>query len=343
MKKLIALALVLSLCAVGLFAQTAPSVTGDFSAIYKFYGDDMVAGANIGRLRLGVNIPVGDVVTVKMDLRDDLNTVNYLGFNQVYAVTNLSKALGLDGVALTLTGGKFEYWISGFNAATTAHRGRQAELFTIGSGLPALALDVGFDFGTFMAYSGFSGDQLAYKFGFKLGNVVEGLNAWASYSFNTQDTIEYLKLEAGYNLGIGDGMNLFIPASFIANLKAETNQWGSGLKFTGMGLTAAVEVGSNDIEADFLQILDFNFAYDVSKQLQVYAKAWMNPDEAGSSVDFFEALDLGIRFLAGANKIYLGYVIDAGAAQAISVTDDDSAARAGVTGGGLYLGWRVSF
>lgn len=343
MKKLLALALVLSLCAVGVFAQ--PTVNGDLSAIYKFQGDPSVSSANLGRVRLAIGIPVGDFVKVNMDLRDDTTGDLIMAFNQIYAVTNVSKAFGLDAVALTLTGGNFEYWIANFNAATTQHRTRAVENFAIGGGVNALALDAGFDFGTILTYVGFpAADEITYKFGFKLGPVVEGLNAALSYSGGTKTAVDYsyLKVEAGYALAIGDGMTLTIPGSFLANLETEVNQWDAGVKFVGMGLTAAVEVGSKNIENDFLQAIDFQVKYDVAKELQVFANGYMDASETYSG-DFFEAVDLGVRVTMGANKLFVGYVIDAGAAQAIAVTEDDSAARAGVTGGGLYLAWRVTF
>jgi hypothetical protein len=136
-------------------------------------------------------------------------------------------------------------------------------------------------------------------------------------------------------------MSLTIPVSFLSEMVGDTMRWGSGVKFMGMGLTAAVEVGSNDVETDVLKTLDVNLAYDAMKYLQVYAKAFMDTREA--AVDFLEAVDLGVRWTVGANKLYAGYVVDVGAAQDIMVTDDDGAARAGVTGGGLYLGWRLMF
>ncbi len=351
MKKFIALAMVLSLCAVGVMAQ--PTVTGDLSAIYKF--EDAASSSNMGRVRIGVAIPVGEFTTVNLDLRDDTFANGFLAFNQVYAVTDVSGALGLDGVAIKLTGGLFEYWISNFQVATTQHRTRAVETFKIGQEVAALALDIGIgDFGTIKTYVGFPNpDEIAYKFGFMLGPVVEGLSAALSYSGgkDTADTdgiedYSYFKVEAAYSFAVGDGMTLAIPGSFLANLEEEYNQWDLGVKFTGMGLTAAVEFGNTNMEnEEFINALDLQVKYDVAEMLQIYANIFTDPITGDFDLveEFLEAIDLGVKVTLGTHKVFVGYVIDTDQNNLIGVTEDDSTGRAGILGGGFYIAWRVTF
>jgi hypothetical protein len=348
MKKLLALVMVLALCAGGVFAQAAaPSVHGDFTGIVSAEGDNLGTGANLGKVRVYVAAPVSEFVTFKMDLRDDATSTpagESLGFNQIYVVTNVSGALGMKDISLTLTGGYWENWMGHFNSATETNRARHMEIFAIGHQPVAAALDIGYaSFGKLLTYFGFDGGFTAYKFGFELGPVVEGLNAIASYSGMNDDSAQYFKVEAGYTFAVGDGMTLYIPANFLDNIKTYTVQWGSGLKFTGFGLLAAVGVGSADVTAAPIDVLDAQLAYSFTDKFAVFANAFTNPGQTGTDDDFFQALDVGVRANLGGNKVYIGYVLDAGKDTAIAVAGDDSAARTGVTGGGIYLAWSTSF
>jgi len=343
--------ILLSLAAVAMVGAFAfadgPAVTvnGDISAFTSVNKDATAVNGNMGRVRYYVGVPAGDFVKVNLDVRDDGvgTTGSTLKFDQVYATTDVAKALGLEGVNITLTGGNYENWMANWNAATSTHRARYVEAFAVGHEAVGLGLNMGVDqYATLLTYAGYANGSLStYKFGLQLGKVLDGLNAIASYSGSMYGTAKYWKVEGGYTFAVGDA-TVYIPASFLNDMIAKTYSWGSGVKASVAGFTGAVELGSADAKTNALDCLDVHLSYDM-KNLGVYAKSFMDPSKKVRGGDFFEAVDLGASYKLGNNKVYLGYVIDAGKAESIMVTDDDSTARAGVTGGGAYLAWRVQF
>jgi hypothetical protein len=314
-----------------------PSVSGVFSTNYT------QSGVNVGRLRLNVQLPVGDYVNVVMDLRDDTNVNDYLTFNQVYATTDISGIFGIDVVGINLWLGNFEYWIANWNSATSTNRARFVETFAVGGAdaSPDIALDFNvMDLFTLMTYAQFNGDEGAYKFGLKLGDVVPGLNAIASYTGTTDDSAQYLKVEAGYMLALGDDMSLKFPVNFIADLQAEDQRWSVGVVFDGMGFHAGVGAGTSSLQTNALDVLDVQLSYTIAG-VKIYANGFMDP--ADGAPDFIEALDFGVAYNLAGNMVYVGYVADLGVEQAIPLMMDDSTGRHGVTGGGVYLASYISF
>jgi hypothetical protein len=361
MKKL-SLILVL-LLAVGLAAFAGePSVSGTLGTQIAF--DDGTDVGNIGKLRLNVAFPVGDFVNVTMDLRHDeaKNTASgYNGgleFNQVYATTDVSGIFGIsDMVAITLTTGIYEQWMSNWNSATPTNRARPVEKgWDVGG--PDKSADIGLDFGigdfgTLMAYvdteDGYDG--IGYKFGFRLGSVVPGLNLVASYTGADYTDIagskySYFKADAGYSLEFGDGMSVAIPVAFLMDLEAETMEMAFGVKFSGMGLSAGVGAMMEDVSTGdlALSVLDIALAYAIMDTgVSIYVNAFTAPSEDVNS-DFMESLDFGLSYDLAGNMIYVGYVADLGD----NVTNtklmmDDSDGRHGIQGDGFYIVNRISF
>jgi hypothetical protein len=357
MKKLSLILVLLLAFGFGAFAE--PMVSGTLGSQLSF--DDDADLGNIGKLRLNVSFPVGDFVTVVMDIRDDTNGDDYFTFNQVYATTDLSGIFGIDAVMLKLTMGNYEEWIANWNSPTSTNRARAVEYFAIGGpdSSPDAGLDIGVGaFGTIKAYleTTEGSDVLGYKFGFILGPVVEGLNAAVSYSGS--DGVSYMKAEAGYTLAIGDGMSLYIPVGFLMNLEGETMKLGVGAKFTGFGLSLGVggllcDERSGDLTFD---VLDLQLAYAVMDTgLTVYVNMFANPggwyavplsdpvvyDEAD---DFIESIDFGISYNLAGNMMYVGYVADLGDDVTTSkLMMDDSDSRHGIVGSGFYVVSRISF
>jgi hypothetical protein len=346
MKKLSLILVLLLAFGFGAFAE--PMVSGTLGSQLSF--DDDADLGNIGKLRLNVSFPVGDFVTVVMDIRDDTNGDDYFTFNQVYATTDLSGIFGIDAVMLKLTMGNYEEWIVNWNSPTSTNRARVVETFAIGGpdSSPDAGLDIGVGaFGTIKAYleTTDASDVLGYKFGFILGPVVEGLNAAVSYSGS--DGVSYMKAEAGYTLAIGDGMSLYIPLGFIMDLEAETMKLGVGVKFTGFGLSLGVgglltdATTSTDME---FTVLDVQLAYAVMDTgLTVYANMFGSPSDENST-DFMESLDFGISYNLAGNMMYVGYVADLGDDVTTSkLMMDDSDSRHGIVGSGFYVVSRISF
>ncbi len=373
MKKL-SLILVL-LLAVGLAAFAGePSVSGTLGTQINFDDDGDIG--NIGKLRVALAFPVGDYITVNMDLRNDAwasgtiadttftdsgtDTVDvgfdlpgYFYFNQVYATTDISGIFGIDAVALKLYTGNFEYWIANWNSPTSTNRARVVETFQIGGSdaSPDMALDVGIgSFGTIAAYieTTAGSDTLGYKFGFILGPVVDGLNAALSYSGT--DGISYMKVEAGYTLAFGDGMSLYIPVGFIYDLEGEAMTLGFGAKFSGFGLSlgAGAKLATNTADEIFFSVLDIQLAYAVMDSgLSIYVNAFGDPSDiadGGADDDFLQALDFGLSYDLAGNTMYVGYVAGLGDSDTtVPLMMDDSTGRHGITGSGFYIVNRINF
>jgi hypothetical protein len=372
MKKL-SLILVL-LLAVGLAAFAGePSLSGTFSSQITF--DDEATG-NLGRLRVNVTVPVGDFVTVTLDMRNDNDRndlvdaaytateqkygVTGLEFNQVFAVTDISGIFGIsDMVGLTLTMGSYECWMSNWNSATSTNRARTVETWAVGGvdTAPDLGLDIGIgSYGTILTYlqTYEASDEIAFKFGFKLGDVLEGLNAILSYTGGKKSSgadVSYFKADAGYTFGFGDGMSLYIPVAFLANLEDEQTFIDFGAKFTGFGLSAGVGAEMNNTPASgdmtFL-VLDAQFAYAIMDTgLSVYINMMGDPADladGGANDDFISSLDFGLSYDLAGNMVYVGYVADlADAGTETMLMMDDSYDRHGVKGSGMYVASYINF
>ena len=330
-----------------------PSVSGTFGSQINF--DDSTDNGNIGKLRLNVAIPVGDFIDVTMDLRDDSNSVDSFTFNQAYVTTDISGALGLDMVALTLRMGIYAEWISNWNSPTSTNRARVVETFAVGGtdDAPDVGLDIGVgSYGTIKTYmqtDAVGSNDLAYKVGFILGDVVDGLNAALSYSGGTlaATNYSYFKAEAGYDLALGDGMTLTIPAGFITDLEAQTMQFGFGAKFSGFGLSLGVGGKMTDATTSTnmeFTVLDAQLAYAVMDTgVSIYGNMFGSPSDENST-DFLESLDFGLSYDMAGNMMYVGYVADLG--NDVTTTPlmmDDSTTRHGVVGNGFYITSVVSF
>lgn len=371
MKKL-SLALVLLVVALVAAFAAEPSISGSFSTHYAFPGNNSQL-ANIGRLRLKAEIPVGDYVNFVMDLKDDKNTNNFFRFTQVYATTDISGALGIDPIGLTLTVGNFDQWMSNWNSATTANRSRFVETWRIGGvddikpkheasttpatldtkatfmggATPDVGLDIGIlEYVTLMTYASFDKGDFQYKFGLKLGKVVDGLNFIASYSGESTGKDSYIKAEAGYELSLPGDITITIPASFMYVLKYGGDDgfkdksilWASGVKFSGLGITFNVGVGSEK-DAPAPGTLDVNLAYSIAG-FSVFVNPWMSLNGAE---DLLEAVDFGVSYGFADTMIYLGYVVDLGNKQDIAVLPDGDSSRHQINGGGLYIATKISF
>ena len=292
-----------------------------------------------------------------MDLRDDKNTKDYFKFNNVYAVTDVSGALGIDPIGLTLTVGNFSQSMTNSNNPTKSSRAIFSGTGAIGgSGMtPDIGLDIGImDFVTLLTYASFdrapspprSRGGVQYKFGLKLGEVVKGLNFIASYSGENNGENSDVKADFGYEIALGSGMTLTIPASVLYVIKYTGDKefvdgtllWGAGLKFSGMGITFNVGVGSEK-NSSSPGVLDANLAYSIA-DFSLFVNPWMS---LNSAEDVLEAVDFGVSYGIAETMLYLGYVVDLGTEQKITVAPSGSSSNHQIEGGGLYIATKISF
>ena len=244
MKKLF-ISLVVFVTFLGAAFAAEPSITGGFSAHYVFPGQKLTSQkAAIGDLKFKVEIPVGEYVKFVMNISDAKNANNYFKIDDVSASTDISGALGIDPVSISLKAGRFGQGMSNGNSFTGGDRfgfvrgatnatgrseasnssktkikisGKEMEfpVATARGGTADVGLDIGvLNYATLLTYASFDDDQFQYRFGLKLGDVLKGLNFIVSYGGNKRNTDSYIKSDFGYELMLGD-----ISITFPVNVR----------------------------------------------------------------------------------------------------------------------------
>lgn len=246
MKKLF-VSLVVFATFLGTAFAAEPSISGAFSAHYVFPGNDSQKAA-IGDLKFKVEIPVGEYVKFVMNISDANNANNYFKIDDVSASTDISGALGIDPVSISLKAGRFGQAMSNSNSFTGGDRfgfvrgatnatgrneaknssktkikisGKETEfpVATARGGTADVGLDIGIlNYATLLTYASFDDDQFQYRFGLKLGDVLKGLNFIVSYGGNKRNTDSYIKSDFGYELMLGD-ISITVPVNVRYVLK----------------------------------------------------------------------------------------------------------------------------
>lgn len=246
MKKLF-VSLVVFATFLGTAFAAEPSISGAFSAHYVFPGNDSQKAA-IGDLKFKVEIPVGEYVKFVMNISDANNANNYFKIDDVSASTDISGALGIDPVSISLKAGRFGQAMSNSNSFTGGDRfgfvrgatngtgrseaknssktkikiSREEKEFPVATargGTADVGLDIGIlNYATLLTYASFDDDQFQYRFGLKLGDVLKGLNFIVSYGGNKRNTDSYIKSDFGYELMLGD-ISITVPVNVRYVLK----------------------------------------------------------------------------------------------------------------------------
>ena len=242
MKKLF-VSLVVFATFLGTAFAAEPSISGAFSAHYVFPGNDSQKAA-IGDLKFKVEIPVGEYVKFVMNISDANNANNYFKIDDVSASTDISGALGIDPVSISLKAGRFGQAMSNSNSFTggdrfgfvrgatngtgrneaknssktkiklsPAAKEKEFPVATARGGTADVGLDIGIlNYATLLTYASFDDDQFQYRFGLKLGDVLKGLNFIVSYGGNKRNTDSYIKSDFGYELMLGD-ISITVPVN----------------------------------------------------------------------------------------------------------------------------------
>lgn len=251
MKKLF-VSLVVFATFLGTAFAAEPSISGAFSAHYVFPGNNSQKAA-IGDLKFKVEIPVGEYVKFVMNISDANNANNYFKIDDVSASTDISGALGIDPVSISLKAGRFGQAMSNSNSFTGGDRfgfvrgatnatgrseaknssktkikisGKETEfpVATARGGTADVGLDIGIlNYATLLTYASFDDDQFQYRFGLKLGDVLKGLNFIVSYGGNKRNTDSYIKSDFGYELMLGD-ISITVPVNVRYVLKSSDDR-----------------------------------------------------------------------------------------------------------------------
>ena len=251
MKKLF-VSLVVFATFLGTAFAAEPSISGAFSAHYVFPGNNSQKAA-IGDLKFKVEIPVGEYVKFVMNISDANNANNYFKIDDVSASTDISGALGIDPVSISLKAGRFGQAMSNGNSFTGGDRfgfvrgatnatgrseaknssktkikisGKETEfpVATARGGTADVGLDIGIlNYATLLTYASFDDDQFQYRFGLKLGDVLKGLNFIVSYGGNKRNTDSYIKSDFGYELMLGD-ISITVPVNVRYVLKSSDDR-----------------------------------------------------------------------------------------------------------------------
>jgi len=328
---------------------------GDLGYFLTADKDDTDMASNIGKARVKMGVAVDDFNTVNLELRNDEMADDVFNIKFFSMTTDVSGALGIDGVGITTTFGKFEDWFSHWNSATSANRARPVETnWKLGGASTAGNGEIALTFGdiTVKAFvmSGNKDAIAAYKFGIESDSLVEGLNFIASYSAYTDadaDGKGYIKADAGYEMTAGD-ISLTFPVAVLNNMETKKTEYAVGVKagYDMFGVNVGYKgdtYGSDDKDADGKPqkhaILDAELMASVTEEATIYGKVY-NDLEAD---DVFQSVDFGAKYSLGALTLYAGYVSATNSDFATMVCDDDSTGRYGVTGSGAYFASKISF
>jgi hypothetical protein len=350
MKKLVLMLFSLLLVGGFAFAQANIKISGDIGYIMK--SDDATSddfASNMGKARLRIDAAVDDVNAFYLELRNDAATDAIFDTKYYRLTTDISKALGIEGVGITTVLGRFEYWMSNWNSPTSANRARKVE-YTWGAnggddadGAAALELTVGkIKLHGYVNPSTETAAENAWKVGVSSSSLVEGLNFIASYSMD-DSTDGYFKADAGYTTG-----NITIPASFVYRQDDEIFDWGGGIKVANIADIFQVNVGvggkagGDAVSEQALDVLDIEVYAKITETAALYAKAYTTPTD-DTVYDFLQSIDFGVKNNFGAATFYAGYVYATEEVMQTALCEDDSTGRYGVTGSGLYFAGKVSF
>jgi hypothetical protein len=351
MKKLVSVLFALLL--VGSFAFAVDvKISGDIGYIIKSDDADEFA-SNLGKERIRIDAAIDDVNSVFIEFRNDAATDTTFDTKYYRLTTDISKALGLEGVGITTVLGRFEYWMSNWNSATSANRARKVE-YTWGAnggddadGAAALEVTVGkIKLHGYVNPSTTSAAENAWKVGVSSTSLVEGLNFIASY--NADDSTDgYFKADAGYKFDTSFA-GIYVPVSFVYLQDSEIFDWGVGVQLANIADRFQFNAGlggkaGGDAESEqALDVLDIEVYVKLIETASFYVKAYTTPTD-DTTYDFLQSIDFGLKNNFGAATFYVGYVYATEEEMSTALCEDDSTGRYGITGSGLYLAGKVSF
>ncbi|MBI9107143.1 MAG: hypothetical protein JEZ04_10390 [Spirochaetales bacterium] len=247
--------------------------------------------------------------------------------------SNITGALGIDVVSLSLTAGLFDAYYCNWNYVS-----RSGEEF-YGSGLaggylwttgPKTDLSVAFNLGV----AGYSLKYWQDVMGTAMtvavsGAPIDGLNFLVGYhAAFTAIGSGSIWLDGGYSFEVGPAA-LTIPLSFVMSLATTTVNmgWSSGVAADIDAFHVAVGVGG----AGANMFKDINV--EVSTSIVENADIYVIADLDASTPGIFQSVDIGGKYMFGAFGLGAGYVVAADANTSTSIWGADGS----ITGSGLYV------
>lgn len=298
MKKLrFVLALVIAIAFV-MPAAADVTVGGEFQWYKSLTG---TAGAGFPKVELNVTGMVDDYNTVKLELDSEGADFNgTVAVDDFRLCTDVSGALGVDGVAINTTIGFFDTYFTGWNYATRNGWDYYYNTFPY-MGAPtatgALQLDLGFGDYTAKVWTDLF-DNLMIGF---TGSVAD-LGFFVTYKGATADLGGgMIWLDLGYSLDLG-GPSLYIPAHFTYDLGASSMVYGAGAKFSMDMLS--VGAGFDGTTADALD----NVEVDVTVTPVDGMEAWVVALLDLGATEAFSGVEVGASYGFGAMTLGAGYV-----------------------------------
>ena len=335
MKKLF-VSLVVFATFLGTAFAAEPSISGSLKSTYEFFLDNGGQKGTINELRVKVSVPIGEYVDLVMDLRDDKNSNNFFSFTEVSATSDISGALGIDPIGIKLKFGRFTTNMDNGNGKDYVRGGTDLtgkndalvvtqDILTEKKGLvkkiPSAfkggtadaSLDIGImDYVTLLTYASFDDSNFQYKFGLKLGDLLDGLNFVVSYGGESTGKDSYIKSDFGYELKLGDDLSITFPAAVRYVLKAGSSGykegsflWSTGVKFAGFGVKLDAIFSSNKDSTDFGAI-DTSVSYTIG-DFTAKVTPTIKVHDPNEPVD---KVDLKLTYAVMDTTIDLGFVFD---------------------------------
>jgi len=341
MKKL-ALVLIVLLALSGVaFADV--TVGGEFDFGVIDFGADVSSA--VGKAEININASVDDFTTVAVELDSEGSVVDgdWGTGNvdlEVFSVTSdITGALGVDAVSLSLTAGLFKAFYTNWNYVS-----RSGEEFYY-SGLAggylwttltkpefAVAANVGIAGFNLKYWQDLDGDAMTVAFS---GAPLEGLNFLVGYHANFATVAAgSLWLDAGFSFEAGPA-SVTIPASLVVDLGATTENlgWSSGVAADIDAFHVAVGVGGAG--ADMFKDINVEVSTSIVENADIYVIG----DLDASTTGVFQSVDLGASYKFGAFKLGAGYVVAMDEANSTILVGDTYS----MTGSGLYLFGSVDY
>ncbi len=301
MKKLrFVLALVIAIAFVMPVAADV-TVGGEFQWYKSLTG---TAGVGFPKVELNVTGAVDDYNTVKLELDSEGGDWSgVVAVDDFRLCTDVAGALGVDGVSINTTVGKFDTYFTNWNYAT---RNGYDFYYNYGpwsvGGSPddngALQLDLGFDPITVKVWT-----DLFNNIMLGVTGAFGDLNFFVSYGDATAALGSgALWLDLGYALDLG-GSSLTIPAHFAYDLGSSTMYYGAGVGFSMDMLNVAA--GFDGKTGAAIDNVEVDVTVTPVDGLEAWAVALLDVEAA----NVFNGLEIGASYGLGALTLGAGYVV----------------------------------
>lgn len=297
MKKLrFVLALIIAIAFV-MPAAADVTVGGEFQWYKSLTG---TAGVGFPKVELNVTGAVDDFNTVKLELDSEGADFNgTVAVDDFRLCTDIAGALGLDGVSINTTIGRFDTYFTNWNYVTRNGYDFYVNYgpWSLGGGPTndgALQLDLGFDPITVKVWTDLFDNLMVGVTG-----AFGDLNFFGAFGGATADLgAGAIWVDLGYALG-----DLTIPAHFVYDLGASAMYYGVGVGYSMDMLSVAAGVdGKTGAAIDNVEV-------DVTVTPVDGLDAWVAALLDIEAADVFNGLEVGASYKFGAMKLGAGYVV----------------------------------